>query len=250
MEETDEYSREYFERSTRTNSEYWQRFGTQPDWRGKRVLDVGCGHGAMSVQIGSAGGNVLGVDLNETRIDFAKRNLADRFPELKPTVSFRAVDTASLPLDEPFDIVVSKDTFEHVEDVSALLRGLAQLLTANGVLYAGFSPLYHSPFGDHGNTGLRLPWLHTILPKQIVFAVAAKHQGHQVSSLSDIGLNGNTPEQFRSAFAESGLHMHQLLYNRGDRRLLPALDFARSRFPKFEKFTTVSIYAVLGRVPA
>jgi hypothetical protein len=36
----------------------------------------------MSVEIAQAGATVLGVDLHEGRIDFANRNLAQRFPHL------------------------------------------------------------------------------------------------------------------------------------------------------------------------
>ena len=74
---------------------------------------------------------------------------------------------------------MSKDTFEHVDDVASLLKGLGQLLGSEGRLYAGFSPLYGSPFGDHTRTGLRVPWAHALLPKRAVCASAARHNGHR-----------------------------------------------------------------------
>jgi 2-polyprenyl-3-methyl-5-hydroxy-6-metoxy-1,4-benzoquinol methylase len=120
--ETEEYARRYFEEQFASNAEYWKRFGFQPDWYGKRVLDVGCGHGALSVEIAQAGATVLGVDLDEFRIDFANRNLNGRFPELMERVRFRAVNALTLPVDEPFDVIVSKDTFEHVADVTSLVK--------------------------------------------------------------------------------------------------------------------------------
>ena len=82
MAESDAYARQYFDEQQESNAEYWRRFGLAPDWTSKRVLDVGCGHGAMSVEIAQAGATVLGVDLDEGRIDFANRNLAQRFPHL------------------------------------------------------------------------------------------------------------------------------------------------------------------------
>jgi SAM-dependent methyltransferase len=162
-------------------------------------------------------------------------------------VSFRAVDAASLPVDQKFDVIVSKDTFEHVGDVATLLRALGErLVRPGGRIYAGFSPLYYSPFGDHGRTGLKVPWAHAALPRRLVYAAAARHNGHRVDSLLDIGLNGNTPDQFRAAFADSGLRLVDIAYNRGDKRLLPVLEKARTRFPRLDRFTTVSIYAVFG----
>lgn len=248
MPETEEYARSYFDTSARSNNDYWRRFGDQPDWPGKRVLDLGCGHGAMTIQIAQAGGQVIGIDLNKSRIDFAQRNLQNNFPDLTGLVSFIAGDATSVLDDnEPFDVIVSKDTLEHVDQPCELLRGLGKLLKPNGRLYVGFSPLFYSPFGDHGNAGLRVPWLHAVLPKRLVFAAASRHQGRPVTSLSDITLNGNTPKQFRNAFDKSGLQLIDLRYNRGDKRLLPALERIRKSVRLVEKFTTVSMYAVLSK---
>jgi SAM-dependent methyltransferase len=245
LAETEEYARRYFDEQCDSNLEYWRRFGASPDWDGKRVLEVGCGHGALSIEIAQAGATVLGVDLDQSRIDFANRNLAQRFPHLVNRVTFQAVDAMSLSPDQLFDVVVSKDTFEHIEDLASLLKGLGRRLAPGGQIYAGFSPLYYSPFGDHGRTGLRVPWAHAILPMRAVCAAAARHNGHPVHSLMDIGLNGNTPAQFQAAFDNSGLRLRDIAYNRGNKRLLAVLEKARGYFRRFDRFTTVSIYAVL-----
>jgi SAM-dependent methyltransferase len=245
--ETDEYARAYFDEQRASNEEFWRRFGGAPQWRGRRVLEVGSGHGALSLEIARAGAaQVLGVDLDEFRIQFATHILAERYPELQTNVSFRAVDATSLPLDKPFDVIVSKDTFEHVADLTSLLKGLGRLLASGGIIYAGFSPLYYSPFGDHGRTGLRVPWAHAILPRRAVLTAATRRQGQEVRSLLDIGLNGYTPDQFRAAFDSSGLRVVDLAYNRGDKRLLKVLENARRRFPRLDRFTTVSMYATLS----
>jgi hypothetical protein len=127
------------------------------------------------------------------------------------------------------------------------LKALGErLVRPDGRIYAGFSPLYFSPFGDHGRTGLKVPWAHAALPRRVVLAAAARHNGHPVSSLLDIGLNGNTPDQFRAAFDDSGLRLVDIAYNRGDKRLLPALEKLRKRVGRLDRFTTVSIYAVFA----
>lgn len=248
MVETQEFADEYFRISALSNDDFWKRFGGEPDWCGLRVLDLGCGHGAMSVRIGRAGGTVVGVDLNEERIDYAKRNLALHFPDLSDKVTFAATDaTKTLSPDKPFDVIVSKDTFEHVEDPALLLTGLGKLLTPSGRIYAGFSPLFFSPFGDHGNLGLRFPWAHAVLPEKMVYAAASRIHSRPVNSPADVGLNGKTPEDFRRAFEASGLQLYELHYNRGEKRLLRVLEVARTRLPRLEKYTTVSMYAVFGR---
>lgn len=248
MTHSEEAALQFFEGQAESNKEFWRRLGTTPpDWTGKRVLDVGCGHGALSIEMAEAGASVTGVDLDENLIAFANRNLAQRFPHLVGRVAFRVVDATSLSGDQPFDVIVCKDTFEHAPDVASLLKTLGELLVRpEGLLYVGFSPLYYSPFGDHGRTGLKVPWAHAVLPRRAVYAAAARHNGHPVSSLLDIGLNGNTPEQFRAAFDNSGLRLLHIGYNRGDKRLLPLFEKVRTHFPRLERFATVSIYAVFG----
>ena len=55
----------YFdEQMAESNPEFWSRCGGRPDLRGLRVLEVGCGHGALSVDMARGGADVLGVDLN------------------------------------------------------------------------------------------------------------------------------------------------------------------------------------------
>ncbi|MGV7852542.1 class I SAM-dependent methyltransferase, partial [Mycobacterium kansasii] len=82
MTQSEESALQYFESQSQSNEEYWRRLGTAPpDWTGKRVLDVGCGVGALSIEMAQAGAMVLGVDLDENLIAFADRNLVQRFPQ-------------------------------------------------------------------------------------------------------------------------------------------------------------------------
>lgn len=247
MNESRDYARDYFDDQRSSNAEYWRRFGGVPDVAGKRVLDIGCGHGALSVELAAHGATVVGVDLDEGRIKFATENVDERFPELRHSVDFRCVEVADLPSFEKFDVAVSKDTFEHVEDLPTLLADLAGVMRPGGLVFAGFSPLYFSPFGDHGRTGLRVPWAHAVLPRRLVLNVASRHQQDRIRSLHDLGLNGLTPRQFREAFAQSPFVVDRMDYNRGDKRLLGVLTRAR-RMRSLEPLATVSIYAVL-RLP-
>jgi hypothetical protein len=61
-----------------------------------------------------------------------------------------------------------------------------------------------------------------------------------------VGSNGNTPDQFRAAFDNSGLRHLDIAYNRGDKRLVPMLEKARRHFRRLDRFTTLRIYAVFG----
>ncbi|MGE3284840.1 MAG: hypothetical protein AB7J32_01910, partial [Pseudonocardia sp.] len=121
-----------------------------------------------------------------------------------------------------------------------------RLVRPGGRVYAGYSPLYHSPFGDHGRTFLKIPWAHTLQPQPLVLARARRCQGESLRCLADLGLNGLTPEQFRVAFERSPLQVESIRYNRGDKPLLRVLSWAR-RWRLFERYATVSMYVVLRR---
>jgi ubiquinone/menaquinone biosynthesis C-methylase UbiE len=223
-----------------SNPEFWSRTGGRPDFSGRRVLEVGCGHGALSVDMAQSNATVVGVDLNKWRVDFANELVRSRFPEVAARTHFTATAVQDLPTDAPFDYVVSKDTFEHVDNLDDLLKSLYQLLKPGGFLIAGSTPLYWSPKGDHGRTGLRVPSLHAILPTSVVLSAASRRQSQIVSSLSDLGLNGYTPEQYRRIFDRSNFQQDRLAWNQGK----PVSRFLNGfrAIPGLEKFVTTGFY--------
>lgn len=243
---TDDYLSEH----SASLAEFWRRFGNQPAFAGLDVLDIGCGRGVMSLQVAEAGAaRVLGVDLNARAVARGRDAIDRLFPHVAERVELRGVDVADLPGDQQFDAAVSKDTFEHLADLPAVLAAVYRVLRPGGRLYAGFSPLFHSPFGDHDRTGLRnIPWAHTLLPRRIVLRSAARYFNEHFDTLLDLGLNGMAPAQYRAAFADSSFEVESLLYNQGGKRLLTVLEQGRKLRP-LEKYCTVSIYAVL-RKPA
>jgi len=232
----------YFNKQAeRSNSEFWTRFGSRPDFAGKRVLDLGCGHGAMSLEAARDGADVLGVDLDVERIDWAQANVPGM--TTTGTLDFCVGDVTEMGFEDEFDLILSKDTFEHIADMNTMLQTLHRALKPGGQIWAGFSPLYYSPWGDHGRTGLRVPWAHT-LPLPLVLALASRIKGHHISSLDDLGLNGLTLERFRGEVAAADLRFRSLKINQGDKPLLKTLDVVR-RFHPLEKYATVSIYTVM-----
>jgi SAM-dependent methyltransferase len=78
---------------------------------GERVLDVGCGYGAVAHSIASRSGAVV------TGIDFSRENIANarqRFPH--PSLTFvEGTAPADIP-DDRIDVVVASNVLEHIED--------------------------------------------------------------------------------------------------------------------------------------
>src|SRR5918994_725463 len=96
----------YFARQMEeSNPKFWSRSGGQPDLRGKRVLEVGCGHGALCADMAQNGATVVGVDLNKWRVNFATEFAQSRYPQLASRLQFSATPVEDLPRGQPFDYI-------------------------------------------------------------------------------------------------------------------------------------------------
>lgn len=89
----------------------WQTLrGMLPDFRGKRVLDLGCGFGWHCIYAVRHGAEaVTGIDLSERMIDGAReRNAHPRIAYLR-----MAVEDFGFP-EEAYDVVISSLTFHYI----------------------------------------------------------------------------------------------------------------------------------------
>lgn len=111
-----------------------QRLGV--DWKGKRVLDVGCAYGAFTIELAHCGALAVGIELSTKWLRLAKVNA-----EGEVSVPFVHCDAASpqarlqlMPYG-PFDIVIVNDVFEHIYDTVGLLRNIRALMAPGALLY-------------------------------------------------------------------------------------------------------------------
>ncbi|RBP11335.1 Mg-protoporphyrin IX methyltransferase [Roseiarcus fermentans] len=94
------------------------------DLCGARVLDAGCGTGALSVALARRGANVLGVDVSPTLVGLAN----ERAPkDLAPGQATFAVGDMLDPALGRFDYVVAMDSLIHYEgaDIARTVSALA-----------------------------------------------------------------------------------------------------------------------------
>jgi SAM-dependent methyltransferase len=230
----------------------WSRLGIEPDFTGKDVMEVGSGLGFLTAAIALGGAeSVLGVDIWQPRVEYGARRIAQRFPHLR-NVSFDSTPTDRMEGAERFDVIVSQNTFEHISDIDGVLASFNRLLKPGGVAHIGFSPLYHSPFGDHGElrAPVRLPWLHLIAGRKRVIASFNRVNRESVATLQDCGYNALKPADFRAAFARSGLEVERLRINQTEGRLKQlgmGACAALARVPGLEPYFTLGIYATLRK---
>ena len=95
------------------------------DLRGARVLDAGCGTGALSVEAARRGAHVVAIDLSPTLIALARERLPHDLG--LGTIEFHVGDMLDVTLGR-FDYVVAMDLLIHYRphDTVRVLAGLAQ----------------------------------------------------------------------------------------------------------------------------
>src|SRR5215468_1745517 len=98
------------------------------DLRGARLLDAGCGTGALSIDAARRGADVVAVDISPTLIEIAGRRIpADISPR---AIRFMAGDMLDPKLGR-FDFVVAMDSVIHYRpsDVTRIVASLASRTT-------------------------------------------------------------------------------------------------------------------------
>jgi ubiquinone/menaquinone biosynthesis C-methylase UbiE len=100
---------------------------------GERVLDVGCGNGAVSLEAARAvapGGLVTGIDLSAPMLGVARR----RAEEQGMDIDFVQRDAQTASFDQPFDVVVSRFGVMFFDDPEVAFANLAKAARSGGRL--------------------------------------------------------------------------------------------------------------------
>jgi ubiquinone biosynthesis O-methyltransferase len=100
------------------------------DWRGKSVLDLGCGGGFMAEPLARRGAHVIGVDPSAPAIEAARRHAE----ESGLSIDYRVGTGEKLPVENgAVDIVVCVDVLEHVRDLDAVIGEVRRVLKPGGL---------------------------------------------------------------------------------------------------------------------
>jgi 2-polyprenyl-3-methyl-5-hydroxy-6-metoxy-1,4-benzoquinol methylase len=93
-----------------------------------KVLNAGCGSGELSLLLASKGHEVVGIDPGEEYIQLARSRAADRFPNCRFVLS--SIENYTGPAD--FDVAISTDVLEHIQDDRTAFDCLARLVRPGG----------------------------------------------------------------------------------------------------------------------
>jgi trans-aconitate 2-methyltransferase len=100
----------------------------------ERVLDLGCGDGALTAQIAALlpQGEALGIDASQGMIDVARQKQSGN-------LRFLLMDINELDFSEEFDVVFSNATLHWVKDHRRMLQRVRRALRPGGVLRFDFA---------------------------------------------------------------------------------------------------------------
>lgn len=100
---------------------------------GDRVLDAACGlgYGSYILARHSSCASVTGIDGSAYAIDYARQNFATQDERLAFHAGYLPRDLAQLP-DASFELIVSFETLEHVEEPQQTLAAFERLLAPGG----------------------------------------------------------------------------------------------------------------------
>lgn len=170
---------------------------------GLRVMEIGCGEGGVLKPFVAKGAQCLGVDLSESRIANARKLMeAEVAAGQVAFVAQNVYDPEFLETYKgSFDLIMLKDTIEHIPEQEKFIPYLKHFLKADGQVFFGFPPWY-MPFGGHQQICKsrflgKLPWFH-LLPRPLYVGVLRLfgENDRMVEDLLEIKDTGISLERF------------------------------------------------------
>ena len=145
------------------------------DLQGRRILDAGCGTGALAVEAARRGADVVAIDLSPKLVELARQRMPAAFEH--GSLDFRSGDMLDDKLGR-FDHVVAMDSVIHYETkdaVAALSRLAVRTTTSIAFTFAPRTPLLAAMIavGRLLPRSNRAPWLEPMAKDKLLQMMAA-----------------------------------------------------------------------------
>jgi 2-polyprenyl-6-hydroxyphenyl methylase / 3-demethylubiquinone-9 3-methyltransferase len=99
--------------------------------KGKKVLDIGCCGGYLSLILSKKGAIVTGIDSSKYAINAAEYNA--KINKIN-NCQFINENFNKIELSEKYDLIIAKDVIEHIQEDEKFLKKISLLLKENGKL--------------------------------------------------------------------------------------------------------------------
>jgi len=179
-------------------------------FRGRRVLDVGCGTGVLSCRFAKDGAQVTAMDLTGAAVALARRNAAAQGLDALRVVQADAEHMA-FPADT-FDFVFSWGVLHHTSDTGRAFREVCRVLKPGG---AGLIMVYHRRSVAYYGHGLY--WL---LLRGKIFS------GHTLGTVQDFYTDGYyhrylTGDEIAALLRDAGLTPTRITVTQYEKKIVP-----------------------------
>ena len=173
--------------------------GVWEEFRGRTVLDFGCGDGREVVEIASRGAaRAVGIDIREDLLAAAAARASD--------ASLSAVCEFASSASGKFDVVLSVDSMEHFPEPAQVLEIMADLLNPGGCVLMSFGPPWLHPLGHHFPL---FPWAHLVFTERAMMEWRSRFKNDGAKKFTEClgGLNQMTLSRFERLVNQSPLEV-------------------------------------------
>lgn len=119
--------------------------------KGETILDVGCSQGLVSILLAREGKQVVGIDVLEDAIDYAKEQLEQEETPTRKHLELIHDNFVSHSFDTTFDCVIMGEILEHLSDPERFIQKAIYLLNPGGKLIITV-PFGINDYFDHKHT--------------------------------------------------------------------------------------------------
>lgn len=226
------------------------RFPIDPNLR---YLDMGCGSGEFTVELARQGvGHITGVDFLPRFVESAKANA--RAAGVEDRVKIVCHDLRTWEPEEKFDVLLSFDSFEHIDTPRPFMARMADFLNPGGRAVLAFGPMFQSPFGDHMQEffKVQVPWRGVLFSQDAMLRVRREYYRptDPATRYQDIagGLNLMRYSEFLDHARATGWTFEYLRTNAFlNHPVLRGLSRAVTSVPGVRDYFVHNVYAVLRR---
>jgi len=185
----------------------WERYGRRP----RRVLDLACGTGNVTIELARRGFEVAGVDYSAPMIEIARQKA--------PSIPFYVQDARALHLPARFDDAVCLfDSLNYIlewEDLKKALEGVARHLEAGGTFVFDLNAIraleeeMFTQAGHGHDASVAYVWQSHYFPDSRLCRIDMQFLVHEASGTRQFSethwQRGYTLEEVREAIEAAGL---------------------------------------------